>query len=182
MVPTFAPIITPTACRRLIIPEFTNPTTITVVAEDSASFLVRLCKPASFSPILAVTGVGLLLFSRRDRLKNVAVILVGFGILMLHRLERIARQPLQNPFKASAGKFCQPLPQHVHSIQIFLSGELVEAGPAKTLFKVPRLCCCPPESPAACACSLSFTSSSTAACARAASTILLLRLAVRERK
>ena len=49
---------------------------------DSASFLVRLCKPASFSPILAVTGVGLLLFSRRDRLKNVAVILVGFGILM----------------------------------------------------------------------------------------------------
>ena len=34
MVPTFAPIITPTACRRLIIPEFTNPTTITVVAEE----------------------------------------------------------------------------------------------------------------------------------------------------
>lgn len=49
---------------------------------DSASFLVRLCKPSSFSPILAAAGVGMLLFSRRDRLKNAAGILVGFGILM----------------------------------------------------------------------------------------------------
>ena len=34
VVPTFAPIIMPIACFRLIIPEFTNPTTITVVAEE----------------------------------------------------------------------------------------------------------------------------------------------------
>ena len=31
-VPMFAPMMTPTACPRLIIPAFTNPTTITVVA------------------------------------------------------------------------------------------------------------------------------------------------------
>ncbi len=33
VVPIFAPIITPTACERLIMPALTNPTTITVVAE-----------------------------------------------------------------------------------------------------------------------------------------------------
>ena len=33
-VPTLAPIITPTACKSVIVPELTKPTTITVVAED----------------------------------------------------------------------------------------------------------------------------------------------------
>ena len=34
VVPTFAPKITPAACASFIIPEFTSPTTITVVADD----------------------------------------------------------------------------------------------------------------------------------------------------
>ena len=34
VVPTFAPKITPTALDKLIIPELTKPTTITVVAEE----------------------------------------------------------------------------------------------------------------------------------------------------
>ena len=34
VVPIFAPIIIPTDCDSFIIPEFTNPTTITVVADD----------------------------------------------------------------------------------------------------------------------------------------------------
>ena len=34
VVPTFAPIITPTARDKLIIPELTKPTTITVVADE----------------------------------------------------------------------------------------------------------------------------------------------------
>ena len=34
VVPTLAPIITPTVCDKLIIPEFTRPTSITVTAED----------------------------------------------------------------------------------------------------------------------------------------------------
>ena len=33
-VPRLAPIITPTACPSVIRPEFTKPTTITVVAEE----------------------------------------------------------------------------------------------------------------------------------------------------
>ena len=34
MVPTLEPMITPMACRRVIMPELTKPTTITVVAEE----------------------------------------------------------------------------------------------------------------------------------------------------
>ena len=34
VVPIFAPRITPTDCRSVIIPAFTKPTTMTVVAED----------------------------------------------------------------------------------------------------------------------------------------------------
>lgn len=49
---------------------------------DSDSFFVQLCKPTSFSPILAIVGMGFLMFSHREKLKNTAVILVGFAILM----------------------------------------------------------------------------------------------------
>lgn len=49
---------------------------------DSSSFFVRMLKPTSFSPILAIVGVGILMFSKKDKLKSVATILVGFAVLM----------------------------------------------------------------------------------------------------
>lgn len=49
---------------------------------ESDSFLVQMCKPTSFSPILAIVGMGFLMFSRKEKLKNAATILVGFAILM----------------------------------------------------------------------------------------------------
>lgn len=49
---------------------------------DSSSFLVKLCKPTSFSPILAIIGIGFLMFSKKDKRKNIAVILLGFAVLM----------------------------------------------------------------------------------------------------
>lgn len=49
---------------------------------DSSSFIVQMCKPTSFSPILAMIGIIFLMFSRKDKLKNVAGILIGFAILM----------------------------------------------------------------------------------------------------
>ena len=49
---------------------------------ESDAFLIRILKPSSFSPILAIVGVGILLFSHKDKLKNAATILVGFAILM----------------------------------------------------------------------------------------------------
>lgn len=49
---------------------------------DSSAFFIRLLKPSSFSPILAIIGVAMLMFSHREKLKNAAVILIGFAILM----------------------------------------------------------------------------------------------------
>ncbi len=58
VVPTLAPIITLTACSSRIIPEFTNPTTITVVAEED---WITAVTPAPTST--AFTGL-LVSFSR----------------------------------------------------------------------------------------------------------------------
>ena len=49
---------------------------------DSSSIIVQLMKPSSFSPVLGIFGVGLLLSSGRERQKNIASVLVGFSILM----------------------------------------------------------------------------------------------------
>ncbi len=49
---------------------------------ESDSFWIKMLKPSSFSPILAIVGVGILLFSKKEKLKNVATILVGFAVLM----------------------------------------------------------------------------------------------------
>ncbi len=49
---------------------------------DSSSFFVQLLKPTSFSPILAIVGVAIMLFSKKDKYKSTAAILVGFAVLM----------------------------------------------------------------------------------------------------
>lgn len=49
---------------------------------ESGNFFLRLLKPSSFSPVLALIGVCLLMFSRRDKQKDLGTILVGFAILM----------------------------------------------------------------------------------------------------
>ena len=49
---------------------------------DSSSFLVQMCKPTSVSPVLAIIGVGFLMFSQKDKLKNIAAIMLGFAVLM----------------------------------------------------------------------------------------------------
>lgn len=49
---------------------------------ESGNFFVQLLKPTSFSPILAIVGVGFLLFSKKEQKKNIGMIMVGFAILM----------------------------------------------------------------------------------------------------
>ena len=49
---------------------------------ESDNFFIRLLKPSSFSPILAAVGVGFLMFSKKEKLKNVGVIFAGFAVLM----------------------------------------------------------------------------------------------------
>ena len=46
------------------------------------SMFLQLLSPSSFSPILAMTGVVLLMGSKKEKQQNVALILLGFAILM----------------------------------------------------------------------------------------------------
>lgn len=50
---------------------------------DGDSLIVNLLKPSSFAPVLAVIGVFLLMFSKKEKRKNIGGILAGFGILMI---------------------------------------------------------------------------------------------------
>jgi len=49
---------------------------------DSGSFFVRLLKPSSFTPILALWGVAYLMFSKNSKKKDTALVLLGFATLM----------------------------------------------------------------------------------------------------
>ena len=49
---------------------------------QSDNIFVSLLKPSSFSPILAVIGASFILFSKKDRKRDIGTILVGFAILM----------------------------------------------------------------------------------------------------
>ncbi len=50
--------------------------------QESAGFIFKLLKPESFSPILALIGVILIMASNTNKRKNVGTILIGFAILM----------------------------------------------------------------------------------------------------
>lgn len=49
---------------------------------ESGNFFIRLLKPTSFSPILALVGIIFLLFCKSDKKKDIGSILIGFAILM----------------------------------------------------------------------------------------------------
>lgn len=49
---------------------------------ESSSFFIQFLKPTSFSPIFALIGIILLIFTKDDKKKNIGTILVGFAILM----------------------------------------------------------------------------------------------------
>lgn len=50
---------------------------------ESSSFFVQLLKPTSFSPVLAIIGAALLMFSKKEKKKDVGMILIGFAVLMM---------------------------------------------------------------------------------------------------
>lgn len=49
---------------------------------EGDSFFVKMLNPSSFSPILAVIGIALIMFSKKDSRKNLGEIFLGFAILM----------------------------------------------------------------------------------------------------
>lgn len=46
------------------------------------SFFIKMLKPSSFTPILAVIGIILFMTSKTDKKKNIGTILLGFAVLM----------------------------------------------------------------------------------------------------
>lgn len=47
------------------------------------SLIINLLKPSSFAPVLAVIGVFLVMFTKKEKSKNIGGILAGFSILMM---------------------------------------------------------------------------------------------------
>jgi len=49
---------------------------------QSTNFFIRLLKPESFSPLMALAGVIMMMAAKSSKRKNVGIVLVGFAILM----------------------------------------------------------------------------------------------------
>lgn len=49
---------------------------------ESSNILLKLCKPTSFSPVLALIGVAMILFTKKEKKKDIGLIMVGFAVLM----------------------------------------------------------------------------------------------------
>jgi len=49
---------------------------------EGDSWWIQILKPTSFSPILAIIGVALLMFAKTDKKRDVATVMIGFAILM----------------------------------------------------------------------------------------------------
>lgn len=49
---------------------------------ESQNFWVQLLKPSSFTPVLAMVGISLYMFSKNQRRKDTGAILLGFAVLM----------------------------------------------------------------------------------------------------
>ena len=49
---------------------------------SGSSFFIQLLNPMSFTPILAIIGVALQMFSKRERRRNIGSVMIGFAVLM----------------------------------------------------------------------------------------------------
>ena len=55
---------------------------LSLTAISSDNFFVQLCKPSSFSPVLAAIGIIFLMFSKNERHRDVGQVFLGFTVLM----------------------------------------------------------------------------------------------------
>ncbi len=70
---------------------------LSLTGVEGDSIIVNMLKPSNFAPILAIVGVALLLFAKREKKINVGGIMVGFAILMLGMdMMASAMEPLED--------------------------------------------------------------------------------------
>ncbi len=55
---------------------------LSLTSLDGDNIFIQLLKPSSFTPILAIIGTGMIMFSKSDKKHNIATILLGFAVLM----------------------------------------------------------------------------------------------------
>ena len=55
---------------------------LSLAGVEGESFFVRMLKPSSFSPVLALVGVVFLLFLKDEKKKDIGTIFLGFAVLM----------------------------------------------------------------------------------------------------
>lgn len=55
---------------------------LSLVGIESDNFFVNMLKPSSFSPIIAMLGIGLMMFAKNTRKKDIGSICLGFALLM----------------------------------------------------------------------------------------------------
>lgn len=91
---------------------------------SGTSFIIRILKPSSFSPILALLGIILFMTAKNDsKKKNIANILIGFAILMFG-METMsgAVKPL-----ADNERFCNTLTMFSNPVLGMIAGALLTA-------------------------------------------------------
>ena len=49
---------------------------------EGDSFFIKMLKPSSFSPILAIIGIAFIMFSKKEKRKHIGEIMIGFAVLM----------------------------------------------------------------------------------------------------
>ncbi len=90
---------------------------------ESDSFFIQLLKPTSFSPVLALIGIILLLFCKSEKKKDIGSILIGFAILMFGMDSMSsAVEPLKD-----VPEFTSTLTMFSHPILGMLAGALLTA-------------------------------------------------------
>lgn len=55
---------------------------LSLASIEGNNIFIQLLKPSSFSPVLAAVGIGLRMFSKKPKHKDIADILLGFAVLM----------------------------------------------------------------------------------------------------
>ena len=55
---------------------------LSLVGLESSNFFIQMLKPQSFSPILAIIGIFMVMLAKKEKFKNIGNIMVGFAVLM----------------------------------------------------------------------------------------------------
>ena len=55
---------------------------LSLTGVEGSNFFLQLLKPSSFSPVLAIAGVAILMTSKKEKQRDIATIMIGFAVLM----------------------------------------------------------------------------------------------------